>query len=244
MFVASIKSYKSYTNYYWRQVDAVKAMILAAGRGKRLQPLTNKIPKPLVRVGKQSLLEQHIQNIAAAKFESIVINTAHLGHMIQQQIGDGLRFGIPIEYSDEGEQALETGGGIANALPLLGDQPFLVVSADIYCEIEFDPDFNLNDAFMHLIMVNNPAHNPLGDFDAKEINLASHDQRFTYSGVGYFQPAQFRNQTKIFPLLHSIQAAIQQKKITASLFAGIWHDVGTGSRLHAANKYATSITQK
>lgn len=219
-------------------------MILAAGRGKRLQPLTNTIPKPLIKVGKQSLLEKHIENIVAAKFESIVINTAYLGKMIQQNIGDGSRFGIPIEYSHEGEQALETGGGIANALPLLGDKPFLVVSADIYCEIEFDPSFQLNDTLMHLIMVNNPTHNPQGDFDAEEINLAGHDQRLTYSGVGYFQPAQFRNQKKIFPLLNSIRSAIQQKKISASLFEGIWHDVGTGCRLHAANKYATSITQK
>jgi MurNAc alpha-1-phosphate uridylyltransferase len=222
----------------------VKAMILAAGRGKRLQPLTNTTPKPLIKVGKRSLLEQHIHNIAAAKFESIVINIAHLGNMIQQHIGDGSRFGIPIEYSDEGEQALETGGGIANALPLLGDQPFLVVSADIYCEIEFDPNFKLNDALMHLVMVNNPAHNPQGDFDTEEINLVGHHQRLTYSGVGYFQPAQFRNQKKIFPLIESIRLAIEQKKISASLFEGTWHDVGTGCRLHAANKYATSITQK
>lgn len=216
----------------------MKAMILAAGRGERLRPLTDKIPKPLLKVGKRSLLEKHIQDIAAANFESIVINIAHLGQMIRQNIGDGSRFGIPIHYSDEGVQALETGGGIARALPLLGDQPFLLVSADIYCEIEFDPDFDLRHALMHLIMVNNPAHNPGGDFDAKQINLPDYQQRFTYSGVGYFHPAQFHNQTEKFPLREIIGNAIKQQKLSASLFEGVWHDVGTGSRLHAANKYA------
>lgn len=218
-------------------------MILAAGRGKRLQPLTDKLPKPLIKVGAQSLLEQHIYKIAAANFESIVINIAHLGDMIEDKIGDGARFGIPIHYSNEGEHALETGGGIAKALPLLGDEPFLVVSADIYCEIDFNPNFKLNDALMHLIMVNNPAHNPQGDFEAEEINLCGDYRRVTYSGVGYFHPMQFRQQAEKFPLVQCIRAAIQQNKITSSLFEGAWHDVGTGTRLHAANKYATSIQQ-
>lgn len=216
-------------------------MILAAGRGKRLQPLTDKVPKPLVKVGGQSLIERHIQKIAAANFESIVINTAHLGNMIQQKIGDGSRYNIPIHYSDEGDHALETGGGISNALPLLGDQPFLVVSADIFCEINFDANFDLQNDFMHLMMVNNPAHNIAGDFDARDINLAQHDGRFTYSGIGYFDPAQFHHQTEKYPLINTIRAAIQQKRISASLFTGAWHDVGTGSRLHAANKYASAI---
>ena len=131
----------------------MKAMILAAGRGNRLRPLTDKIPKPLIKVGDKTLIEHHITKLATAGFESIVINTAYLGEKIQSTIGDGSRYNIPIEYSHEGEQALETGGGIAYALPKLGNEPFLVVSADIYCEIAFNPNKKLNGSKMHLIIV-------------------------------------------------------------------------------------------
>ncbi|MEM8845353.1 MAG: nucleotidyltransferase family protein, partial [Pseudomonadota bacterium] len=151
----------------------MKAMILAAGRGERLRPLTDKLPKPLVRVGHSTLIEHHIKNLSSAGFDSIVINTSHLGNKIQDYLGDGSKYNIPLEYSHEGEQALETGGGIANALPLLGDHPFLVISADIYCEITFDPSFLLNSTDMHLFMVNNPAHHPNGDFSESELGISN-----------------------------------------------------------------------
>ena len=217
----------------------MKAMILAAGRGVRLKPLTDKLPKPLVRVGGETLIERHIKNITAAGFDSIVINTAHLGNKIRDHIGDGTRFNIPIIFSDEGEQALETGGGIANALPLLGDEPFLVVNADIYCDIPFDAQFRLNNALIHLIMVENPAHHPDGDFNATELNLPG-QLRYTYSGVGYYHPELFTHEQRIFPLIEVLQKSIADQTITAEVFKGAWFDIGTGSRLHEANKFALS----
>ncbi len=217
----------------------MKAMILAAGRGNRLKPLTDRIPKSLVRVGGKSLLEHHIKKLATARFESIVINTAHLGEQIHKAIGDGSQYGIPIVYSDEGEHALETGGGIANALPLLGNDPFLVISADIYCEISLDSKFLLGDSLMHVVMVDNPAHNPKGDFNAAELNLPNNgNQRYTYSGIAYLHPKLFTHERRIFPLIETIKTAIANKTISASVYNGAWFDVGTGTRLHEANVYA------
>ena len=217
----------------------MKAMILAAGRGVRLKPLTDRIPKPLVKVGSETLIERHIKRLADAKFESIVINSAHLGQQIRDYVGDGSNYGISIEHSNEGEQALETGGGIANALPLLGQDPFLVVNADIYCDIPFDANFSLQDSLLHLIMVNNPAHHPQGDFEAQELNFSGH-QRYTFSGVGYYHPILFTHERRVFPLIDTFRHAIENKTISASIFTGTWFDIGTGSRLHEANKFAIS----
>ena len=214
----------------------MKAMILAAGRGNRLRPLTDKRPKPLVRVGNDTLIEHHIKKIAAAGFESIVINTAHLGSMIHDRIGNGSKYNIPIEYSDEGEQALETGGAISYALPLLGEQPFLVVSADIYCDAIFDNQLTLNSADMHLIMVNNPAHHPKGDFSEKELNISNQDNRLTYSGIAYLHPKLFTHEKRIYPLVDNIRECIKANTVSASIHDGVWYDIGTASRLHEANK--------
>lgn len=214
-------------------------MILAAGRGVRLKPLTDKVPKPLVRVCGETLIERHINDLATAGFDSIVINTAHLGKTIRDYIRDGAQFGIPVHYSDEDENALETGGGIANALPLLGSEPFLVVNADIYCEIPFNADFDLGDALVHVIMVENPAHHPDGDFGAFELNLPG-QQRYTYSGVGYYHPKLFTHEQRAYPLIDILRQSIADKTISAEVFQGPWFDIGTGGRLHAANKYALS----
>lgn len=214
----------------------MKAMILAAGRGNRLRPLTDKRPKPLIHVGDDTLLEHHIKKIARAGFESIVINTSYLGSMIRDRIGDGSKYGIPINYSDEGDQALETGGGISFALPLLGDQPFLVVSADIYCDVTFDKQFQPNNADMHLIMVNNPAHHPNGDFTEAELNISSSDNRLTYSGIAYLHPKLFTHEKRIFPLIDNIRECIDGNTISASIYEGVWFDIGTADRLHEANK--------
>lgn len=218
----------------------MKAMILAAGRGERLRPLTDKLPKPLVRVGHSTLIEHHIKNLSSAGFDSIVINTSHLGNKIQDYLGDGSKYNIPLEYSHEGEQALETGGGIANALPLLGDHPFLVISADIYCEITFDPSFLLNSTDMHLFMVNNPAHHPNGDFSESELGISNEDKRYTYSGIAYIHPKLFTHETRAFPLVDKIRHCIDSDIISAEVFNGAWFDVGTASRLHAANKFLLS----
>lgn len=217
----------------------MKAMILAAGRGRRLQPLTDKMPKPLIRVGKRTLIEHHISKLASAGFESIVINTAYRGEQIRRYLGDGSRYNIPISYSNEGKRALETGGGISYALPLLGDEPILVISADIYCRIPFDINFKFNNSQIHLFMVNNPEHNTDGDFSSEELNL-SHpsEQRLTYSGVAYMDPKLFVHEKRAFPLINTIRHCISSNNISAELFTGAWFDVGTGSRLHKANKHA------
>ncbi len=217
-------------------------MILAAGRGARLSPLTDKIPKPLVKVGHDTLIEHHIRKLAKAGFESIVINTAHLGEKIRSHLGDGEQYGIAIEYSDEGEQALETAGGIAYALPLLGKQPFLAISSDVYCDIPFDTHFQLKQSRMHLIMVNNPPHHPNGDFNAQEINLDSAPElRFTYSGIAYINPNLFTHEKKTYPLIDVIKQCIEENTISADLYEGKWIDVGTIDRVHAANKAAMKI---
>lgn len=213
-------------------------MILAAGRGARLRPLTDKIPKPLVRVGKQTLIEHHIFKLANAGFESIIINTAHLGGKIRDYLGSGDQYGIPIEYSDEGDEALETAGGISYALPLLGNKPFLIISSDIYCDIPFNANFQLNESRMHMIMVNNPKHHPAGDFKPEDIHLDnSKEERVTYSGIAYVDPSLFVHEKRKFPLLDSIKRCIKEKTISAELHNGIWFDVGTASRLHAANRF-------
>ena len=217
----------------------MKAMILAAGRGNRLRPLTDKKPKPLVRVGKCTLIEHHIHKLASAGFESIIINTAYRGEQIRSHLGDGSSYNIPICYSDEGEHALETGGAISHALPLLGDDPILVISADIYCRIPFDATFKLHDSHMHLFMVNNPEHNPNGDFFSEELNIKDNTkQRFTYSGVAYVDPKLFDHEKRKFPLIDTIRHCIEENTISADIFNGVWFDIGTGSRLHAANKFA------
>jgi MurNAc alpha-1-phosphate uridylyltransferase len=219
----------------------MKAIILSAGRGNRLRPLTDNIPKPLVKVGHETLIEHHIRKLSAAGFESVVINTAHLGEKIQACLGDGSRYNIPIKYSHEGEQALETGGGIAYALHKLGKQPFLAISADIYCEIPFDTDFSLNNNMMHLIMVNNPAHHSQGDFTSAELGIADDASRYTYSGVAYIDPALFTYEKRAFPLVEIIRECIQANSLSAHVFNGAWFDVGTATRLHAANKYALGL---
>ena len=216
----------------------MKAMILAAGRGRRLRPLTDKLPKPLIKVGHKSLLEHHIIKCAAGGFDSIVINTAYLGDKIEKAIGDGSRYNIAIEYSHEGDYALETGGGIAYALPKLGSQPFLVISADIYSEIKFEPDKRLHGSKMHLIMTNNPPHHPDGDFTGQQINLLSEkENRLTYSGVAYLDPNLFVHEKRKFPLADIMRECVSNNAVSAELFNGAWFDIGTAGRLHEANKH-------
>lgn len=215
----------------------MKAMILAAGQGTRLRPLTDHLPKPLIQVGKRRLIEHHIDKLAHAGFESVVINTSYLAQKIEQTLGDGSRYGISLEYSYEGTQALETGGGIAYAKKLLGDEPFLLVNADIYTDISFESSFQLNTR-MHLMMVNNPEHHPHGDFSGTQLGLNGSVQRYTYSGVAYLDPSLFQYQKRAFPLLDIIQQAITENMISAEVHTGVWFDVGTISRLHAANRYA------
>ncbi len=217
----------------------MKAMILAAGRGERMRPLTDHTPKPLLVAGGKPLIVWHLERLAAAGFREIVINHAHLGVQIEQTLGDGAKWGLTIHYSPEPPGALETAGGIAAALPLLGNAPFLVVNGDVWCDVDFGHFSRLTAAgwqpAAHLVMVANPAHHTGGDFslDGERVIYANGEQTFTYAGVGVFSPAFFRDvpvgqPLKLRPLL---DAAIAAGTLTGERYAGRWVDVGTPQRL-------------
>ncbi len=211
----------------------MKAMILAAGRGERLRPLTDELPKPLIKVAGKSLIEYHIENLAKAGINKIIINTAWLAEKIHQQLGNGSSYGISIIYSDEGS-ALETAGGIINALPLLGDEPFLVVNGDIWCDFDFStlPTLNANTQ-AHLVLVNNPAHNPQGDFALQNTLIKNTGETmYTYSGIGIFSTTFFSAQKKgIAPLAPVIREKCEQNLVSGQYHSGRWTDVGTLERL-------------
>ncbi len=217
----------------------MKALILAAGRGERMRPLTDHTPKPLLMAGGKPLIVWHLERLAAAGFREIVINHAHLGLLIEQTLGDGAQWGLHIQYSPEPPGALETAGGIATALPLLGDERFLVVNGDVYCDFDFGRFFRLTvegwKPAAHLVMVANPAHHTGGDFslDGERVVYANGEQTFTYAGIGVFSPAFFAGVQpgtimKLRPLL---DAAIAAGTLTGERFAGRWVDVGTPQRL-------------
>ena len=213
----------------------MKAMILAAGRGERMRPLTDRTPKPLLVAGGKPLIVWHLERLAAAGFRYIVINHAHLGEQIEQALGDGAKWGVHIAYSPEPPGALETAGGIATALPLLGDTPFLVVNGDIYCDVDFGRFSRSTVAGAHLVMVANPAHHAGGDFslDGERVIRANGEQTLTYAGIGIFSPAFFAGVQpgtimKLRPLL---DAAIAAGTLTGERYVGRWVDVGTPQRL-------------
>lgn len=212
----------------------MKAMILAAGRGERMRPLTDTTPKPLLKAGGKALIEYGIENLVAAGFKEIVINLAHLGQQIKDYCGDGQRWGATIVYSDEGETALETAGGIAHALPLLGDQPFLVINSDIVCDYPLARLRNKTVDLAHLVLIDNPPHHPLGDFCVTGNGLLSEQgpEKFTFSGIGVYHPQMFKDiplgPLKLRPVLNR---AMQQGRISGEIFEGLWLDIGTPERL-------------
>jgi MurNAc alpha-1-phosphate uridylyltransferase len=214
-------------------------MILAAGRGERMRPLTDVLPKPLLEVHTKALIIWHIEKLARNGFTEIIINLAHLGHKIPQALGDGSDWKVKITYSDEREfGALESAGGIVNALPLLGDKPFLVVNGDVFCDYEFDANFELQDKLAHLILVPNPEHNPKGDF-ALEGSLVANagNEKYTFSGIGYYNPKIFegleKGKSALAPLLRE---KIAQELLSGELYKGMWHDIGTPERLNEINR--------
>jgi len=220
----------------------MKAMILAAGRGERMRPLTDTLPKPLLEVKNKPLIVYHIEKLAKLGFEEIIINIAHLGYKIPKTLGDGSSWGIKIIYSDEQKEgALESAGGIAKALPLLGDKTFLVINGDLFCDYEFNPNFDLKDNLAHLILVKNPEHNLDGDFgldDDRVLNKA--DEMYTFSGIGYYSPKLFEalyskdtTNVKKKPLAPLLREAIKKDEIGGSLHIGEWHDIGTPQRLQS-----------
>ncbi|MBS3954603.1 MAG: nucleotidyltransferase family protein [Methylomicrobium sp.] len=212
----------------------MKAMILAAGRGERMRPLTDHTPKPLLPAADKALIVHTIEQLCQAGFSEIVINLAHLGKQIKHFLGNGSRFNVAIEYSDEGDGALETAGGIIKALPLLGPSPFLVVNGDIATDFPFASLRTLEINLAHLVLVNNPAHHPDGDFGLDQSNNVVNDApvKLTFSGIGVYSPALFEGclhgKQKLAPLLRS---AIDLQRITGQKFEGFWLDIGTPERL-------------
>ena len=213
----------------------MKAMILAAGRGERKRPLTDHTPKPMLPAGGKPLIVWHLERLAAAGFRDIVINHAHLGAQIEQALGDGAAWGMNIAYSPEPPGALETAGGIAKALPLLGDAPFLVVNGDIWCDWDVNRARDLAGRPAHLVMVANPAHHAGGDFslDGDTVVPAHGEQTLTYAGIGVFSPSFFAGVSpgavmKLRPLL---DAAIRLGTLSGERHTGRWVDVGTPQRL-------------
>jgi MurNAc alpha-1-phosphate uridylyltransferase len=213
----------------------MKAMILAAGCGNRMRPLTDHMPKPLLQAGGKALIEYHLEALAAAGFREVVINLAHLGAKIRERLGRGRRYGLAIHYSDEGDRALETGGGILNALPMLGRGTFLAVNGDIWCDYPFEP-FALADADLaHLVLVDNPRHHPQGDFflDHGRLSLAR-GNRLTFSGIGYYRPEMFNGcKPGAFGLAPLLREAATRGLISAEHYHGAWLDIGTPERLQA-----------
>ncbi len=221
-------------------------MIFAAGRGKRMRPLTDATPKPLLEVGGKRLIEWHLEKLAAAGISRVVINTSHLADQFPAVLGDGHHWGLQIDYIDEGPVALETGGGMLNALDLLGAGPFLLINGDIWTDVDFgrlqcDPT-----RLAHLLMVPNPAHVAGGDFALGTDGLLTEHgpDRLTYSGIGIYRAALFDDwQASLgdhagaaespprFPLAPLLRAAMRERHVSAELFEGNWIDVGTPQRL-------------
>jgi MurNAc alpha-1-phosphate uridylyltransferase len=211
----------------------MKAMLLAAGRGERLRPITDSVPKPLVQVGGRPLIAWHLAALSRAGIREVVINLSWLADRLRAALGDGSAYGVSITWSDEGPVPLETGGGICRAVPLLGPGPFLVVNADIWTDIDFATLALANTSLAHLVLVPNPAHNARGDFGLDGDRIVSRDtDRFTYSGVGLYRAEFFAGCTaERFPLLPLLNRAIGEGRVTGELHRGAWSDVGTAGRL-------------
>ena len=213
-------------------------MILAAGRGDRMRPLTDKQPKPLLKVGNKSLIERLIEALVHAGVRDIVINHAHLGQQIVEALGDGRRYGARIVYSHESQGGLETGGGILHAMHLL-DDPFLVVNGDILTDFPFERLPSTLSGLAHLVLVDNPPHHPQGDFSLVGRHLqAEGPVRLTFSGVGVYSKALFKGCVPgKFPLAPLLRAAMSRGEVSGEHYAGDWWDIGTPERLEQLDQY-------
>lgn len=229
----------------------MKALIFAAGKGERMRPLTNHTPKPLLVVGGKRLIEWHIEKLATAGIRDIVINTSWLAECFEPALGDGARWNVSLHYSYEGSEPLETGGGMLQALKIIGDETFIAVNGDIWSDVNYSRLPQVVSVSAHLVLVDNPAHNPKGDF---VLNPSGHvqsdgDDKLTFSGIGIYQPALFENwraiigQTKgadetppRFKLAPLLRHAMHQAQVTGIHHAGNWADVGTPERLEELNR--------
>lgn len=226
----------------------MRAMILAAGRGERMRPLTDHTPKPLLRVGGKPLIVWHIERLVGAGITDLVINHAHLGALIELELGDGSQFGAQIQYSSEGT-ALETAGGIAFALNLLGADPFIVLNGDVYCDYNVGllpaiaEHLKHTQDNAHLVMVNNPSHHPQGDFllhggRVLPADMQNSESQLTFSGIGLYQPSIFANipRGSKAPLAPLLREQIALGKVSGEHYQGLWIDVGTPQRLEELDK--------
>jgi MurNAc alpha-1-phosphate uridylyltransferase len=219
----------------------MKAVVLAAGKGERLRPLTETTPKPLIEVRGKPLIAHHLERLRDAGFTHIHINTSWLAETLQAALGDGSRYGVHLYFSYEGPEPLETGGGLFKMLPRLGREPFLVVNGDVFTDFPFEtlkhrlkPDF-----LAHLVMVDNPAHHPKGDF---HLSPAGHlrptgEPKLTYSGIGIYKAEFFKDcRAGKFPLLPLLKQAMAEEALSGEQYAGSWSDVGTAESLATLNK--------
>jgi MurNAc alpha-1-phosphate uridylyltransferase len=218
----------------------MKAMILAAGRGERMRPLTDKTPKPLLHAGGKPIVQHTIEQLVAARFTEIVINIAHLGQQIKDSLGNGSQWGASIVFSDEGKTGLETAGGIINALPLLGEEPFLVVNGDIATNYDFSLLHNKKKDLAHLVLIANPLHHPEGDFHLSTTGKLAEQgiPKLTFSGIGVYNPALFDKVTlgKI-KLVTLLRKAIASNQVSGEKFSDFWMDIGTPQRLIDLDTY-------
>jgi MurNAc alpha-1-phosphate uridylyltransferase len=208
-------------------------MVLAAGRGERMRPLTDTTPKPLLKLGSRTLIERHVFALAEAGVREIVVNLSWLGARIREVLGDGSKWGVAIHYSEEGPVPLETGGGIFQALPFLGPEPFAVVNGDILTDFSFAALRLPADATAHLVLVENPAHQASGDFSLERGRIMLPGERtYTFSGIALYRPEFFAGCTAgRFPLLPLFKRAIEARTLSGERYGGQWSDVGTPQRL-------------
>ena len=215
-------------------------MILAAGRGERMMPLTKNTPKSLIKVKDLTLIEYSINALKKSNIIDIVINIAYLGKQIKSYLGDGSKFGVNIAYSDESSGALETAGGIIKALPLLGIKPFIVINSDVLCDYDLSKLTLPVGSLAHLVLIDNPPHNPNGDFSLVNNHQVTnvHGQSYTFSGIGTYHPDLFKSHLEFkqkLPLYPILKEAIANGKLSGEHYDGYWQDVGTPERLELAN---------
>ncbi len=215
----------------------MRAMILAAGHGERMRPLTDHIPKPLLKVGNKPLIQHQIEALRRAEVSDIIINIARLGEQIEQYLGDGRQFGVTLTYSNEGQTPLETAGGIIKVLDFFQGQAFIVANSDIYTDFDYTKLAIAPDEDAHLVLVPNPKHHPDGDFVLQDGRITTEGEpRFTFSGIGVYNPGLFKDMAqghqKLAPLLIS---AASRGRVSGQLFKGYWNDVGTPQRLEQVN---------
>lgn len=228
----------------------MKALIFAAGKGERMRPLTEHTPKPLLMVGGKRLIEWHIEKLAVCGVKDIVINISWLAECFEPALCDGSRWNVALHYSHEGPEPLETGGGMLQALKMIGDDTFIAVNGDIWSDVDYAQLPKTISGLAHLVLVDNPSHNPKGDFVLRDSGLVeSHgDEKLTFSGIGIYQPALFDHWREIigdakgadetpprFKLAPLLRHAMQQNRVTGEHHAGRWTDVGTPERLQELN---------